>query len=308
VTGLQAGSFRLFRVKDIQVFIHWSWFVVAVYDLQLRRGQYSSLGWNVAEYLSLFLIVLLHEFGHVLATRQVGGQADRIVLWPLGGVAYVTPPDRPGATLWAIAAGPLVNLVLLPLALIPALASQWTGWGAAFPDAHRFLWMLVYINAGLLIFNLLPIYPLDGGQILRSLLWFWLGRARSLAVAALVGFAGGLGLLGYAVVKDGSVMLMIIAAFILFNCWKTWVQARLLLRLESVPRRGGYACPTCQAAPPLGEFWLCSGCRTRFDPFQTGAICPQCQAHFETTACVRCGSSRPLREWSPAPPSTADSR
>ena len=76
---------------------------------------YSSITWNIIEYLSLFLIVMLHEFGHALACRQVGGEANRIVLWPLGGVAYVDPPPRPGATLWSIAAGPLVNVALLPI-------------------------------------------------------------------------------------------------------------------------------------------------------------------------------------------------
>jgi Zn-dependent protease len=58
---------------------------------------------------------LFHEFGHALACRQVGGQADLIVLWPLGGVAYVSPPPRPGALLWRIAAGPLVNVLLVPV-------------------------------------------------------------------------------------------------------------------------------------------------------------------------------------------------
>ena len=95
------------------MFLHWSWFLVAVYEIQGRAGRYSSITWNVLEYLALFLIVLLHEFGHSLACRQVGGRANQIVLWPLGGVAYVDPPPRPGATLWSIAAGPLVNVVLL---------------------------------------------------------------------------------------------------------------------------------------------------------------------------------------------------
>ena len=67
------------------------------------------------ECLALFVIVLLHEFGHALACRQVGGQANQIVLWPLGGVAYVAPPPRPGPTLWSIAAGPLVNVALTPV-------------------------------------------------------------------------------------------------------------------------------------------------------------------------------------------------
>ncbi len=78
-----------------------------------RAKSYSSITWNVLEYLALFLIVMLHEFGHALACRQVGGTANQIVLWPLGGVAYVNPPQRPGATLWSIAAGPLVNVAFL---------------------------------------------------------------------------------------------------------------------------------------------------------------------------------------------------
>ena len=57
----------------------------------------------------------MHEFGHALACRQVGGKANQIMLWPLGGVAYVSPPQRPGAMLWSIAAGPLVNVVLVPV-------------------------------------------------------------------------------------------------------------------------------------------------------------------------------------------------
>jgi Zn-dependent protease len=108
----QAGSFRLFHFAGINVHLHWSWFLVAVYQLSSRNGGYTSPVWNAVEYLALFGIVLLHEFGHALACRQVGGQAELIVLWPLGGVAYVNPPARPGATLWSIAAGPLVNVGL----------------------------------------------------------------------------------------------------------------------------------------------------------------------------------------------------
>src|SRR5687768_9960861 len=89
------GSIPLFRISGVQVYLHWSWLLVAVIEVQLRTNAYSAQVWNVAEYLMLFGIVLLHEFGHVIACRQVGGQADRIVLWPLGGIAYVTPPPRP---------------------------------------------------------------------------------------------------------------------------------------------------------------------------------------------------------------------
>src|SRR5947199_2450474 len=161
------GSIHLFRLFGVDVFLHWWWFLVAVYEIQSRAGRYSSVTWNVFEYLALFLIVLMHEFGHALACRQVGGKADRIVLWPLGGVAYVAPPQRPGATLWSIAAGPLVNVALVPVLTVLALLGRSFGWGESMPNLYQFVQAVCIVNLVLLVFNLLPIYPLDGGQILR---------------------------------------------------------------------------------------------------------------------------------------------
>ena len=268
----------------------------AVIEINSRRGSYTSLAWNVAEYVALFVIVLMHEFGHALACRQVGGQANRIILWPLGGVAFVAPPQRPGATLWAITAGPLVNLALLPMALLLAAMSQWMGWGNTFPDVQHFLWAMVFINLGLLIFNLLPIFPLDGGQILRCLLWFQLGRTRSLKVATIIGFAGAIGLAGIALFMS-SAWMGVLALFMLMACWRSWKQAAALSQIEALPRRSGFACPACKTAPPIGAVWKCHHCQSPFDTFTTGAVCPNCQAQFETTACVQCGALRPITEW-----------
>src|SRR6185295_17965259 len=128
MTPTRQGSFRLFRFAGVSVYLHWSWFLVAAYGMSSRTMAYSTPIWNVLEYLSLFVIVLMHEFGHSLACRQVGGQADQIVLWPLGGVAYVDPPQRPGATLWSIAAGPLVNVALVPVLTALTMLSRSSGW------------------------------------------------------------------------------------------------------------------------------------------------------------------------------------
>ena len=89
MTPTRQGSIRLFRLAGIDVFLHWSWLIVAAYQIQERAKGYHSVVWPALEYLALFGIVLMHEFGHSLACRSVGGQADQIVLWPLGGVAYV---------------------------------------------------------------------------------------------------------------------------------------------------------------------------------------------------------------------------
>jgi Zn-dependent protease len=240
--------------------------------------------------------------GHALACRQVGGEANLIVLWPLGGVAYVSPPPRPGATLWSIAAGPLVNVALLPVLyflwkVMPSMPAM----AAVPPDVVRFFRAIWYINCGLLIFNLLPIYPLDGGQIVRSLLWFVVGRAHSLLVASILGFVGVAGLIAVAVWLQ-SIWIGIMAGFVFLNCGRGLRQSLALVRAARVPRRAGYACPDCQAAPPLGAYWHCGGCRQPFDAFDTQGVCPHCGAHYEKVGCLDCGSLHPIGEWT-APPS-----
>jgi len=295
------GSIRLFRFAGIDVFLHWSWFLVAIYEINSRPEAYSSFAWNVLEYLALFGVVLMHEFGHALACRQVGGVAEQIILWPLGGVAYVAPPQRPGATLWSIAAGPLVNVLLGPPLTLLVVVGGGAGWGEAAPDAFKLLTAVWGINLGLLIFNLLPIFPLDGGQILRSLLWFPLGRARSLMVTTVIGFAGVALLIVLAVIVR-NLLFGAICLFILLNCWRGLLHARMLSRLARLPRRQGFACPACRQAPISGPIWRCAKCSNRFDPFDTQAVCPHCGAQFPLTHCPDCGAAHPFAEWiTPAP-------
>ena len=290
------GSIRLFRFDGIDVFLHWSWFLVAAFEISNQSRRYSSLTWNVLEYLALFLIVMLHEFGHALACRQVGGSANQIVLWPLGGVAYVNPPQRPGATLWSIAAGPLVNVALLPVLFVLGTLSRWLGWAETMPDVYALLRAVWFINFGLLIFNMLPIYPLDGGQILRSLLWFVMGRGRSLMVAASIGLLGVTGFIILALWIH-SVWFAVLAVFMLMNCWGGLRQAQALLRFAKLPRREEFACPQCKISPPLGNLWKCGQCGQPFDTFETRAVCPHCAAQFAATRCLDCGELNPLSEW-----------
>jgi Zn-dependent protease len=297
MNSLQQGSIRLFRFSGIDVFLHWSWFLVAAYEIRGGGlGAYSSVAWSVFEYLALFLIVMVHEFGHALACRQVGGTANQIVLWPFGGVAYVNPPQRPAATLWSIVAGPLVNVTLIPiLGALGALGNS-QGWAETAPDFSQFLHAVWLINLGLLIFNILPIYPLDGGKILWALLWFPLGRARSLMVAAIIGFVGLVGFIGFAFLQR-SVWLGALALFLLLNCWSGLQRARALLRFAKLPRRAGFACPECKASPPIGEFWVCGQCHKPFDTFLTQGVCPNCSTRFDVTSCLDCGRAHPMREW-----------
>ena len=229
---MQNGSIRLFRFSGIQVYLHFSWFLVAAYQLTERSHSYRSPIWPLYEYCALFGIVLLHEFGHALACRQTGGYADRIVLWPLGGIAFVNPPRRPGAMLWSIAAGPLVNVALVPVFEMLLLFARHAGWSQDAPDLYRLIAMMRFINFALLIFNMLPIYPLDGGQIFRALLWFPLGEIRSLQIASVVGLIGGIALATLALWWQ-SIWTGVMAFFLLSRAFAGWQYAKALVLEEA---------------------------------------------------------------------------
>ena len=289
------GSIHLFRLFGIDVYLHWAWFFAAWYFISGAKG-YSSEVWSVLECLALFAIVLTHEFGHQLACRSVGGQTHNIILWPFGGVAYVTPPQRPGAQLWSIAAGPLVNVALFPIFSVIWWIGYSANWIDIVPDVYRFVVTLWYINTLLLAFNMLPVYPLDGGQILRSLLWFIFGRAHSLLIATILGFIGIAGLIAFAVWAH-SYWLGLITVFILLNCWGGLMQARALLRVTKAPRRASFACPDCKMAPPQGTFWICGKCRKPFDTFATLGLCPNCGVQYTATSCPECGTMHAFNDW-----------
>lgn len=291
-----AGSFRLFQVAGISVHLHWSWFLIAILAYPNRGESYTSPVWNVIEYLTLFGIVLLHEFGHALACRQVGGRANEILLWPLGGIAFVSPPPRPGAWLWSIAAGPLVNLVLVPLTVGAYIAASTQGLADTHPDAHHYLFAVMVMNAFLLVFNLLPIYPLDGGQILQALLWFFIGRAQSLMVVSVIGLVAVVGVVAVAVLLQ-DIWIGVLAVFVAIRSWAGFQQAKLLAQLDRLPRHADAACPSCKAHPFAGNLWECHQCGAGFDMFAHGAICPSCSERFPETPCPECGQAFPIQQW-----------
>jgi len=229
------GTIRLFKFSGIQVYLHFSWFIIAAIQLTQRLGNYHSPIFAAYEYLALFGIVLLHEFGHALACRQTGGFADRIVLWPLGGIAFVNPPRRPGAVLWSIAAGPLVNVALVPVLEALWIFARQAGGDA--PDTVHLIWMIRLINYWLLIFNMLPVYPLDGGQILQALLWFPLGQIRSLQIASVIGIIGSVILAGLAFLSGvmDFFWTAVIAFFLLSRAIAGWQYAKaLVLEQEAI--------------------------------------------------------------------------
>ncbi|MEY2508941.1 MAG: hypothetical protein QOH01_3270 [Verrucomicrobiota bacterium] len=248
------GTIRLFKFSGIQVYLHFSWFLVAAYEFSRRANIYESKVWAAGEYVALFGIVLLHEFGHALACRQTGGTADQIVLWPLGGIAFVNPPRRPGAMLWSIAAGPLVNVLLVPVLLIAwSLVVKDVDLILA-SDSSKFVQVVWSINLWLLIFNLLPVYPLDGGQILRSLLWFPLGEIRSLQISSVIGLIGAviLAAVAWLLHLAEPFWIVILAFFLISRAIAGWQYAKALVQEEEANRQAALISTVPPSERPTG--------------------------------------------------------
>jgi Zn-dependent protease len=214
---------------------------IVIYVLRAAVGGGLGMGLTLILLTALFGIVLLHEFGHCFACRWVGGDADEILMWPLGGLAFTRPPQHWRAHLITTAGGPAVN-VALALVLMPmtwALTGIW--WGVAAPNPFVIdiglketvfdgswllttLYLVNWANLLLLLFNVLvPMFPLDGGRMLQALLWRRIGYARSMHLTVRAGFFGAVALLILGFVS-GAMMLAMIAVFGGITCWVTLKQ------------------------------------------------------------------------------------
>lgn len=234
-------SVPLGRVAGITVRIHAIFLVFVL--IEILRSLYAAPEQNrialgpgpvLILLLCLWWTVLLHEFGHCIACRMTGGHADEILMWPLGGLARCSPPSRWTAHFWTAVGGPLVNVIILAI-VVPVLGVTTGRWlGVALPSpldlgglihvSHSWwltsLYLLAWVNVLLLLFNLLPMYPLDGGQIAQSLMWPRLGYAHAMRVAVRAGYIGAIALGVLGLVIDET-MLVLVAVFGGVTCWIT---------------------------------------------------------------------------------------
>ncbi len=184
-------SWKIGRFFGIDVYIHWSFWLLPVLVL-FSQGGLGDLG-TAAFLLSIlaagFGCVVLHEYGHALAARAFGIGTRDITLYPIGGVARLESMGRkPWQEFWIALAGPAVNVVLI-LLLASVLTAAFLADPAGVPESLgvHFLSLLLALNIGMVVFNLLPAFPLDGGRVLRSLLSLGLGKLRATRLAARVG-------------------------------------------------------------------------------------------------------------------------
>lgn len=202
------NSFTLGRIAGIPVGVHYTWFfVAALLTWSLAQGYFPALypGWSATAYwvagivaaLLLFASVLTHEFGHSLVAKARGVRVERITLFIFGGVAQMKQEaERPGDDFVIGIAGPVTSFVLAAL--------FWVG-SLAFPApavAGAVFGYLAFINLLLGAFNLVPGFPLDGGRVLRSIIWGATGSLRrATQVASYVGQGVGFLMLAWGAVR-----------------------------------------------------------------------------------------------------------
>ena len=180
-------SFRLVTLAGIRVEVHVT-FLLMVAGLALFQSNSNPVWLTVGELLLMFLCVLLHELGHALAARRYGIQTREIVLLPIGGVARLERmPEKPVQEVVVALAGPGVN-VMLATGLAAALLAMGVTPEQAVERADKgMLEFLLFANLAMLLFNLIPAFPMDGGRVLRAVLAMTMPYTRATRIAAQVG-------------------------------------------------------------------------------------------------------------------------
>jgi Zn-dependent protease/CBS domain-containing protein len=225
-------SLPIFRIAGIQLRIHLTFLLLIAW---LAFGYYAEGGSPAAAsrvifILLLFVCVVLHEFGHAFAAKAFGINTPDITLLPIGGVARLQRmPEEPVQELIIAVAGPMVNVVIA-LGLFIAGGSQ-AFVNASTVEGGGFIAQLMTINILLVLFNLLPAFPMDGGRVLRALLATRLSYARATQVAASIGqgFAFVFGLIGLI----WNPFLIFIALFVYIGA----SQEAALAQMKDVSRR-----------------------------------------------------------------------
>lgn len=220
------GSLHIGTFAGIRVQIHWTFWLLIVWiilrDLFLGNSL-ESMVWNTVFVAVLFVCIVLHEYGHALTARKFGVNTEKITLLPIGGVANLEDmPSDPRQEFLVAVAGPLVNvgiaLLLYPLVSVEAFVNrspEELQQMLSTINATNFLFYLLSANVILVLFNLLPAFPMDGGRVLRALLSMKMDRVRATRVASGVGQF--LAMIFFFIGIFYNPLLLLIAIFVFFG-------------------------------------------------------------------------------------------
>jgi Zn-dependent protease/CBS domain-containing protein len=236
------SALRIGRIAGIDVYLHWTFGLLIAWAIGyyvLGGADAPTTVAGVTLILAVFGCVVLHELGHALMARRFGVPTKDITLYPIGGVARLQRiPEHPTQELLVALAGPAVNVAIAALiwvgaAVLGAPVGRPTGLG----DPLGHFWPnLLWVNVVLVVFNLLPAFPMDGGRVLRALLAYKLDYARATQIAAGVGQAMAI-LFGFFALMGGNWFLLFIALFVYLGAQQEAHAALMRTVVRGVPVR-----------------------------------------------------------------------
>jgi len=235
---LNSLSLELGKYFGIRVVVHWTFMLllgfIVIWGL-MNGSPLPSVLAQAAMIIAVFGCVLLHEFGHALAARLFGVETKDITLLPIGGVARLERmPEKPWEEFIVALAGPMVNVVIagiiVSLLILGGGINQLLNLNTNL-ITNSFLLQLLVINVVLVLFNMLPAFPMDGGRVLRAVLAATMDYAQATRIAVRVGQGMAI-LFGVVGLFSGHFMLMLVAAFVFFGAMSEgrMVESRSRLR------------------------------------------------------------------------------
>lgn len=230
--SLYAGKYA-----GIKVQIHWTFWLLFVFIgfmIYSQEGSAADLFWHSLFIVAIFICVVLHEFGHALTARRYGIGTRNITLLPIGGVASLKNiPENPTVEFLIAIAGPAVNIViaLLLYAVIPVdtymqMDAETLEAELSTIQSGNFLFYLFLANTALVLFNIIPAFPMDGGRVFRSLLAMKMSRVEATRIAT--GLGKFIALLFFLFGLFNSIILAIIAVFVWFGAHSENITIRQL--------------------------------------------------------------------------------
>ncbi|WP_339627832.1 site-2 protease family protein [uncultured Maribacter sp.] len=222
------GALRIGSVSGIKIEVHWTFTLLLIWVafLEIQKGsELNRILLNEALIFVLFICVVLHELGHALTAKKFGVKTKNILLLPIGGVATLEKmPEKPAQELLIALAGPAVNVVIAVLLLLVVPVRSYFNFDSIVLEEmlyeatlQNFLFYLFIANVMLVVFNLIPAFPMDGGRVLRALLSFKLDRVTATDIAASIG--QGLAFLFFVLGLFFNPFLILIALFIFLGAY-----------------------------------------------------------------------------------------
>jgi Zn-dependent protease len=279
------------RAWGVPLSIHWSLILLMAW-LLWGRSMEEAL-WALAFFAAVYALVILHELGHVYMTRRRGLAAKEIILWPFGGVAISEALVDWRNELCVSGTGPAVNVILGPVLFLLWYAfGYWRG-----GEISRFLWSVAWMNVYLLLLNILPIWPLDGGKVAFAALRSRLGHTRSRLVSALTGMVCIVAALAFAWYSRDYVLHFLLLILLGINVGQLpWCAAMM-----ANERRHGFLedakCPHCGSRALAATTGTCEFCGVSCNLLVNEGRCWNCQQEGREITCPYCRQASAVAAW-----------